>query len=276
MSISTVEKEKEKEKQKKKYKASRAVPKHLGILDQIGDTPLVKLPLVTKNKGIKLYGKCEYLNPGGSIKDRAAKFMIDDAEKTGLLGPNGTIVEGSSGNQGIAIAMIGALKGYKVIITVPNRTSLTKVNILKAYGAKVYICDEDGSSGYVEVAKEIARKTPGSFMPNQYFNPLNTKAHYLSTGPDIWEQSQGKVTHFICAMGTCGTICGVASYLKEKNPKIQIWGVDAKTSLRSAHSFNQKNPNNLVKPKPYKVEGIGVDVLDGLYNPSLIDKILVI
>jgi cystathionine beta-synthase len=244
-----------------------------GVLDQIGHTPLIKLPVATKDADIKFYGKCEYLNPGGSIKDRAAKYMIEHAEKTGLLKPNGVIVEGSSGNQGIALAMIGALKGYKVIITVPNRTSSTKVNTLKAYGARVYICDEEGEHGYVEVAREIALKTPGAFMPDQYYNPINSRAHYVSTGPDIWRQTKGEITHFIAAMGTCGTICGVASYLKEQNPNIKIWGVDAKTSVRSAHHFNQKNPHNLVKPKPYKVEGIGVDVLDGIYNPSLIDKI---
>lgn len=263
MYISTVEKEKK----------LKIVPKHLGILDQIGNTPLIKLPFATRNEDIKFYGKCEHLNPGGSIKDRAAKYMIEHAESLGLLKPGGVIVEGSSGNQGIALAMIGALKGYKVIITVPNRTSLTKVNTLKAYGAKVYVCDEDGENGYVEVAREITHKTPGAFMPDQYYNPINIKAHYTSTGPDIWEQTRGKITHFICAMGTCGTICGVASYLKEQNPNIKIWGVDAKTSARSAYYFNQKNPDNLVKPKPYKVEGIGVDVLDGLYNPSLIDKV---
>ena len=256
-------------------------PVSSGILDQIGNTPLIRLPFLIlkdrkdnhKDSDIKFYGKCEYLNPGGSIKDRAAKYMIEHAQSLGLLKPGGVIVEGSSGNQGIALAMIGSLKGYKVIITVPNRTSSVKVNTLKAYGAEVYVCEEEGENGYVEVAREIALKTPGSFMPDQYYNPINLQAHYSSTGPDIWRQTRGKITHFIAAMGTCGTICGVASYLKEQNPNIKIWGVDAKTSVRSAHSFNQKNPANKVKPQPYQVEGIGVDVLDGLYNPDLIDKI---
>ena len=270
------------------------------LLSQIGKTPVVKLTI----SGFDIYGKCEYLNPGGSIKDRAAKYLIEQAEKSGMLKPGGVIIEGSSGNQGIALAMIGALKGYKVIITVPYRTSKTKVNILKAYGAEVKICDEEGERGYVAVARYLARTTPNSYMPDQYYNILNTEAHYHSTGPDIWRQTQGKVTHVVIAMGTCGTITGVAKFLKSKNPNIKIWGVDAETSERSlkeqqieqeieqeiekkiekkrerAKANNIDNINDFgvklgagISVQPYQVEGIGVDVLDGLYSPNLIDEI---
>ena len=266
------------------------------LISQIGSTPLVKI----KISDFYIYGKCEYLNPGGSIKDRAAKYLIEQAEKSGILKPGGVIIEGSSGNQGIALAMIGALKGYKVIITVPYRTSKTKVNILKAYGAEVKICDEEGDRGYVAVARYLAKTTPNSYMPDQYYNILNTEAHYHSTGPDIWQQTQGKVTHVVIAMGTCGTITGVAKFLKSKNPNIKIWGVDAETSERSLkekqieqeikkelekkiEGVNPKNLDNIndfgvklgagISVQPYQVEGIGVDVLDGLYSPDLIDEI---
>ena len=236
------------------------------MISQIGNTPVIRLRI----SSFDIYGKCEYLNPGGSIKDRAAKYLIEQAEKSGLLKPGGVIIEGSSGNQGIALAMIGSIKGYKVIITVPYRTSKIKVNILKAYGAEVKVCDEEGERGYVSVARSLAKSIPNSYMPDQYYNKLNTQAHYYSTGPDIWQQTKGKVTHVVIAMGTCGTISGVSKFLKQKNSDIQIWGVDAKTSARSLFELKQKNNINI---QPYQVEGIGVDVLDGLYSPELIDEI---
>ena len=215
----------------------------------------------------RLLAKLEYLNPGGSIKDRAALFMIEHAEKSGELKPGGTIVEASSGNQGIALAMIGAIKGYRVIVTVPKHTSEEKVNTLRAYGAEVHVCRDTDTltheESYHSIARKILEKTPGSYMPNQYFNILNPEAHYQSTGPEIWEQTQGKITHFIAGMGSCGTISGVGKYLKEQNENIKIIGVDSANSLLSAK-----------EPSPYETEGIGVDVISETLNRDVIDLIV--
>jgi cystathionine beta-synthase len=231
------------------------------ILTAIGNTPMVKLALATEGS---VYAKLEYLNPGGSIKDRSALYMIEHAEKHGLLKPGDTLIEGSSGNQGIAVAMIGAIKGYKVIITVPERTSKEKVATLKAYGAQVIVCKEhDSEQGYTEVAKKLHAENPQSFMLNQYYNPLNIEAHYETTGPEIWQQTEGKITHVVLALGSCGTGMGVGRYLKEQNPNIKLIGVDAATSVLSS-----KNP------LPYQAEGIGVDSLDGLFNSSLVDEVI--
>lgn len=235
------------------------------ILELVGNTPLAKLEFGTKPT---LLAKLEYLNPGGSLKDRSALFMITQAEKQGLLKPGGTIVEASSGNQGIALAMIGAMKGYKVIITVPDRTSKEKIAVLKAYGAEVHICPNTDShhspEGCHAKAVHFAQTIPNAFMPNQYFNKANPLAHYSTTGPEIWEQTNGEVTHVIMATGSCGTISGTAKYLKEKNPKIKIIGVDAATSIYSS-------PKN---PKAYKAEGIGIDVISDTLDLSVIDEIL--
>ncbi len=235
-----------------------------GLLDLIGNTPLVAL-----NIGIKptLLAKLEYLNPGGSIKDRSALYMINDAEKNGTLKPGGTIVEASSGNQGIALAMIGAIKGYNVIVTVPDRTSLEKIATLRAYGAKVYVCPDtdnlEDSNSYHQKAKELVAQIPGAFMPNQYYNLANPTAHYATTGPEIWRQTAGRITHFFCGMGSCGTISGVGRYLKEQNPSIKIIGIDAATSKLSSP-----------EPKAYEAEGIGVDVISDTLNRSVIDEII--
>ncbi|MEK6731024.1 MAG: cysteine synthase family protein [Pseudomonadota bacterium] len=240
-------------------------PHHPTLLKRIGNTPLVRLEFDIKPT---ILAKLEYLNPGGSIKDRPALFMVEQAERDGRLKPGGTIVEASSGNQGIALAMIGAIKGYPVIITVPDRTSFEKIATLQAYGAKVYVCpdtdDLEDPDGYHAKAKEICKKTPDAFMPNQYYNVQNVKAHYTTTGPEIWEQTQGKLTHCFLGMGSCGTISGVGRYLKEKNPAIKIIGVDAATSKRSC-------PDN---PKAYKTEGIGVDVISDTLDMSVIDDIV--
>jgi len=235
------------------------------LLEAIGNTPLVKLDL-----GIKptLLAKLEHLNPGGSIKDRSALYMIKEAERKGDLQPGGTIIEASSGNQGIALAMIGAIKGYEVIITVPNRTSTEKVATLQAYGAKVFVCpdtdDLHDPNGYHAKAEELHQQIKNSYMPNQYYNTQNPSAHYLTTGPEIWEQSGGKITHCFIGMGSCGTISGVGKYLKEKNKDIRIIGIDAMTSKLSM-------PDS---PKSYKTEGIGVDVITDTLNRSVIDEII--
>lgn len=233
------------------------------LFDAIGNTPLVQLELGTQPT---LLAKLEFLSLGGSSKDRAALHMIQDAERKGLLKPGGTIVEASSGNQGIALAMIGKIKGYKVIIVVPSRTSKEKVAILRAYGAEVVIyAITNPDEHHSHKAAEIAAAIPGSFMPNQYFNSANADAHYASTGPEIWQQTQGRITHCVLAMGTCGTISGVGRYLKEQNPAVKIIGVDIDDSAYSSP-----------QPKPYISEGIGVDHLDGLINGAVVDEVLTV
>jgi cystathionine beta-synthase len=234
------------------------------VLQEIGNTPLVRLNL---SVAPVMLAKLEYLNPGGSLKDRSALFMIEDAEKRGVLKPGGTIVEASSGNQGIAIAMIGAVKGYNVIVTVPDRTSNEKIATLRAYGAKVFVCpdtdDLNDSQGYHTKAEQIHESTPGAFMPNQYYNPLNSEAHYKTTGPEIWQQTAGRITHFFAGAGSGGTISGVGRYLKEQNPNVKIIGIDAATSAYSSKS-----------PKSYETEGIGIDDPNGIVDFSVIDEIL--
>lgn len=239
---------------------------HKTILQQIGNTPLVKLDLGLQPT---VLAKLEYLNPGGSLKDRSALFMIDDAEKKGLLKPGGTIIEASSGNQGIALAMIGAVKGYKVIITVPDRTSDEKVATLRAYGAKVFVCPDtdnlDDPQGYHSKSEQLAKSIPGAFMPNQYHNKLNALAHYETTGKELWDQTNGEITHFFAGTGSCGTISGVGRYLKEKNPSVKIIGIDAATSAYSSDN-----------PRSYETEGIGIDLIDGNLEIQFVDEILTI
>ena len=235
------------------------------VLDTIGNTPLVHLPLDTP---AQTYAKLEYLNPGGSVKDRSAKFMIEHAEKSGELKPGGTIIDASSGNQGIAVAMIGAIKGYHVIITVSEKISSEKLKTIQAYGAKTVMCPTtsflDDPKSYHSVAKRLHKETPGSIMPNQYYNPLNAQAHYDSMGPEIWKQTDGKITHFIAAAGTGGTISGTGRYLKEQNPDIQVVAVD------SINSFRSTNGN----PKPYTIDGMGVDFDSEVLDKSVIDEFI--
>lgn len=224
--------------------------KNKTLLDAIGNTPLISLDLETPPT---ILAKLEYLNPGGSIKDRAALFMIEEAERKGLLKPGGTIIEASSGNQGISAAMIGAAKGYKVIITTSKKVSQEKINTIKAYGAEIIICEPkmllDDPESYHSQAVRLHKKTPNSFMLNQYYELTNSEAHYRSLGPEIWQQTQGLVTHCFAATGSCGTTTGIARYLKEQNKNVKIIAVDAKNSYRSTQG----------NPKPYFLEGIGVD-----------------
>lgn len=233
------------------------------MLQQIGNTPMVHLDFGTKPL---LLAKLEYLNPGGSLKDRSALFMIEVAEKKGLLKPGGTIVEASSGNQGIAIAMIGAIKGYRVVITVPDRTSKEKVDTLRAYGAEVIVCPDtetlEDPKSYHAQAERMFHETEGAYMPNQYFNAENVYAHFATTGPEIWEQTQGQVTHFFAGMGSCGTISGVGRFLKGQNPGVRIIGIDSANSILSAKT-----------PKTYLAEGIGVDVMSETLDMSVIDEV---
>lgn len=235
------------------------------LLSTIGNTPLVRVNFDTP---ATVLAKLEYVNPGGSIKDRSALFMVEEVERLGILKPGGTIIEASSGNQGIALAMIGAVRGYKVIITASEKISDEKMKTMKAYGAEVVLCPstdfiEDPKS-YHSRALEIKKNTPNSFMPNQYFNFSNSKAHYTLLGPEIWKQTEGRVTHFIAAAGTSGTISGAGKFLKEQNPKIRIVAVDAATSFHSTHG----------KPKPYKMEGIGMDFDTPIFDKGVIDEIV--
>ncbi len=238
---------------------------HNNILSIIGNTPLVKINFKSR---AQIYAKLEYLNPGGSIKDRSALAMIEDAERQGLLRPKGTIIEASSGNQGIALAMIGAVKKYRVIITVSEKISKEKKSAIRSYGAKLVVCPVveryDDPRGCWTVAKRLAREIPHAFMPDQHFNLANADAHYRSTGPEIWRQTRGKITHFFAAAGTAGTISGCGKYLKEKNPNVKVFGVDATNSY-----FSTKG-----NPKPYQIEGMGIDHDSPILNLEVIDKII--
>ncbi len=220
------------------------------ILEAIGNTPLVKLNFPTE---ATILAKLEYLNPGGSMKDRSALYMIEQAEKKGLLKPGGTIIDASSGNHGIALAMIGAAKGYKVIITVSKKCSKEKYQTLQAYGAQVVVCPStdfiEHPESYHSQAQALLKTTPNSFMPNQYFNIENANGHYTLLGPEIWRQTEGKITHFFAGTGTGGTVSGAGRYLKEQNPAVKVYGIDAATSFHATGG----------NPQPYKVEGIGID-----------------
>ncbi len=233
------------------------------LLQTIGNTPLVRIPFDTP---AKVYAKVEYLNPGGSIKDRAALYMIQEAEEKGLIKPGGTLIEASSGNQGIATAMIGAIKGYKVIITVSEKISTEKQKTLQAFGAQLVTCPAtthlDDPKSYHSKAVEIHHNTPNSFMLNQYFNQTNAAAHYHMTGPEIWDQTEGTVTHYCAAAGSGGTVTGAGRYLKEQNSAIKVIAVDVPNSYRSTHH----------NPQPYKLEGIGVDYDTPFLDEAVIDE----
>ena len=237
------------------------------LLDAIGNTPLAK---VNFDSPASIYAKLEYLNPGGSVKDRSALYMIEEAERTGKLKPGGTIIDASSGNQGIATAMIGAIKGYNVIITVSKKVSQEKLTAIQAYGARTVMCPEtqfiDDPQSYHSKARALHQETPNSFMPNQYFNPVNAQAHYHFLGPEIWQQTNGTITHFFAGAGTGGTISGVGSYLKEQNPNIKVIALD------SVNSYRATNGN----PKPYQVEGMGIDFDSEVINYDIIDDIITV
>ena len=247
------------------------------ILGAMGNTPLVRLGRITKDLPVPLYAKLEFMNPGGSVKDRVGAFIIEQAEKRGELKPGGTVVEATSGNTGVGLAIAAALKGYKTIFVMPDKMSNEKILLLRAYGAKVVItptavAPEDPRS-YYEVAKRFARETPNAILANQYHNPDNPKTHELSTGPELWEQTEGRVTDVIIGMGTGGTISGVGRYLKSKNPNIKIVGVDIEGSiLTEIWQSGGKIPDGAY-PKTYKVEGIGEDFLPSATDLSVVDWI---
>ena len=244
------------------------------ILKTIGWTPMVRLNKLTESLRPHIFAKLEFSNPTGSVKDRMALFIIEDAEDKGLLKPGGTIVENSSGNTGAALAMIAAVKGYKCIITMPDKMSDEKKNLMKAFGAEVVITPTDvpfdSPESYYSVARRIADETPNSFYPDQYNNPVNIDSHYYSTGPEIWSQMDKKVDYLVGGIGTGGTMSGAGKYLKEKNPDIEIIAVDPEGSV----FYDYFETGKLIKPHVYKVEGIGEDYLVKAVDFDLLDGII--
>ena len=243
------------------------------ILDTIGNTPLVKLNTITKEIDALVLAKVESFNPGNSVKDRMAVKMIEDAEASGLLKPHGTIVEGTSGNTGMGLALAAIVKGYKLICISTDKQSKEKFDLLRAVGAEVIICPTDVAAedpkSYYSTAARVAKETPNSWHVNQYDNPSNAIAHYESTGPEIWEQTDGKITHFVVGVGTGGTISGVGKFLKEKNPNIKIWGIDTYGSVfKKYHETGIFDTNEIY---PYITEGIGEDILPKNVDFSIID-----
>ncbi len=248
------------------------------IIGAIGWTPLVRLGRLATHVRAPIYAKLEFMNPGGSVKDRVGLNIIEQAEKRGEIQPGGTIVEATSGNTGVGLAIAAALKGYKTIFVMPDKMSNEKIQLLRAYGAKVVItptavAPEDPRS-YYEVAKKFARETPNAILANQYHNPDNPATHEMTTGPEIWEQTGGKVTDVVIGMGTGGTISGIGRYLKAKNPNIQIVGVDIEGSILVEIWKNKGRIPEGAYPKTYKVEGIGEDFLPSATDLSIVDEIV--
>ena len=244
------------------------------ILETIGNTPLVKLNKITVDIQALVLAKVEYFNPGSSVKDRIAIKMIEDAENDGRLKPGGTIVEGTSGNTGMGLALVALIKGYKIICVSTDKQSKEKLDVLRAVGAEVVICPanvkaEDKRSYYC-TAKRIGEEIPNSWYVNQYDNPSNAAAHYLTTGPEIWDQTEGKITHFVVGVGTGGTISGVSKFLKEKNPDIKVWGIDTYGSVfKKYHETGVFDENEIY---PYITEGIGEDIIPKNVAFDLIDS----
>jgi len=244
------------------------------ILEQIGNTPLIKLNKINKGLKPQIFAKLESANPGGSVKDRIGFSMIADAEKQGILKPGGTIIEATSGNTGIGLAITAAVKGYRCIFVVTSKVSEEKINYLKALGSEVIVVsklvDPDDPEYYVNVAKRLHKEIPNSFFAYQYSNPSNPEIHYKTTGPEIWRQTDGKITHFVSSIGTGGTISGTGRFLKEKNPDIQIIGADPLGSIFKHY----KETGEIIKGTPYLVEGIGQDCLPENVHFQYIDKII--
>src|SRR3954470_3329298 len=235
------------------------------ILDAVGATPLVRLSRLGAGLTPQIVAKVESLNPGGSIKDRVAVALIEAAERDGKLKPGGTIVEPTSGNTGTGLAIAARLKGYRVIAVMPDKMSKEKIDLLRAYGAEVVVCptnvDPDSPDAYYRVADRLTEEIPGAFQPNQYANPANPQTHYDWTGPEIWRQTAGRITHLVVGVGTGGTITGCARYLKEQRPDLQVIGADPVGSIYSSEDV-----------KPYLVEGVGEDFWPQTFDPAVVDR----
>ena len=246
------------------------------IIETVGNTPLVKLHSFNQGQRGTLLAKVEYFNPGQSVKDRIALKMIEDAERSGALKPGGTIIEGTSGNTGMGLALIAAVRGYQCIFTTTDKQSMEKVNLLRALGCEVKICptnvEPDDPRSYYSVAKRLHEEIPDSWYPNQYDNPSNQQAHYEMMGPEIWEQTQGKITHFVAGIGTGGTITGTARYLKEKNPDIKIIGIDSVGSIYKSYFDTGEFDKRLIAP--YLTEGIGEDIIPENVDFKLVDDVV--
>lgn len=246
------------------------------ILELIGNTPLIKLNKVTENIEGNFYAKVEAFNPGHSTKDRIALYIINEAERRGILNPGDTIIETTSGNTGFSLAMVSIIKGYDCILAVSSKSSKDKIDMLRAMGAKVYVCpanvSADDERSYYNVAKRLHEETKGSIYINQYFNDLNMDAHYNTTGPEIWEQTKGKITHLVACSGTGGTISGTARFLKEKNPNIRILGVDAFGSVLKKYHETKEFDNKEIYP--YRIEGLGKNLIPTATDFEMIDKFM--
>ena len=246
------------------------------VLELVGNTPLVKLNTIFQHFTGTFIAKLEYFNPGHSSKDRIALHIIQEAEKKGILKPGDTIIETTSGNTGFSIAMVSIIKGYDCILAVSSKSSIDKVNMLKSMGAKVYVCpahvSSDDPRSYYEVAKRLHKEIEGSIYINQYFNSLNADAHYKTTGPEIWSQTQGKITHLVACSGTGGTISGTARYLKEQNPSIKVIGVDAYGSvLKKYHETRTFDANEIY---PYRIEGLGKNLIPSATDFEVINEFI--
>lgn len=249
---------------------------HDNVLELIGNTPLIKLNRITSQMDGNFYGKVEAFNPGHSAKDRIALYILEQAEAKGLLKPGDTIVETTSGNTGFSIAMVSILKGYQCILAVSSKSSPDKIDMLRAMGAKVYVCPAhvpaDDPRSYYEVAKRIHEETPGSVYINQYFNELNIDAHYHTTGPEIWNQTNGAITHLVACCGTGGTISGTARFLKEQNPDIKILGIDAYGSvIQKYHETGNLDKDEIY---PYRIEGLGKNLIPAATDFKAIDRFI--
>jgi len=246
---------------------------HKTILDVIGDTPLIRLNKVSQGRKPTILAKLENLNPGGSVKDRIGIAMIEQAEEKGLLKPGGTIIEPTSGNTGVGLAMVAAVKGYKMIFVMPDKMSEEKRSILRAYGAKVVVTPTnvppESAEHYTKVAERLTKETLHSYMPNQYENRANPDAHYRTTGPEIWRQTEGKIDVFVCGMGTGGTITGIGRFLKEKKKNLKVVGADPEGSI-----FYPRYHRHREEPHQYKVEGIGEDFMPGTMDLSIVDDVI--
>jgi cystathionine beta-synthase len=247
---------------------------HETILDTIGRTPLVRIRKLARDCACPVLAKMESFNPGGSVKDRIGITMVEAAEQDGRLKPGGTIVECTSGNTGLGLAMVAAIKGYRAVLCMPDKVSSEKVNLLKAFGAEVMLAPTavapESPESYYSVARRIAAERPGAFLANQYFNPANPEAHYRTTGPELWQQTAGRITHFVAGMGTGGTISGVARYLKEQMPSVKVIGADPVGSiLKHYHETREMS-----EPHTYKIEGVGEDFIPGATDFSVIDQVI--
>ena len=253
---------------------NQEIKAHNNVLELIGNTPLIKLNKITQGMRGNYFAKVEAFNPGHSTKDRIALYIIEEAEKRGIIKPGDTIIETTSGNTGFSLAMVSIIKGYQCILAVSSKSSADKIDMLKTLGAKVYVCpahvSADDPRSYYEVAKKIHQETEGSIYINQYFNELNIDAHYHTTGPEIWEQTSGKITHLVACCGTGGTISGTARFIKEKNPNVRVIGIDAYGSvLQKYHQTKEFDINEIY---PYRIEGLGKNLIPTATDFDIIDK----